>query len=82
MLSYLLNLTVNMFTHEHDKINQQEVNNDFYAEDGKNDLYMRNFTFMPNYQIELTDQSPENLAKLKQDHVDIFQTVPDQDQGL
>ena len=37
---------------------------------------------MPSYQLELTDQSPENLAKLKQDHVDIFKTVPDQEYGL
>ena len=48
------------------------MNNDFNSADGVNDLKISDFKFIPSYQIELTDSSPENLALLKKDNIDIF----------
>ena len=33
---------------------------------------MDHFKFLPSFEIELVNQSPENLAKLKSNNLDIF----------
>ena len=55
MLSYITFLGVKMFAGEDDKINQQEINNDFFSFEGKNDLKVNDYKFLPSYQIKLTD---------------------------
>ena len=33
---------------------------------------MNDYKFMPSYQLELANDSPENLKKLKEEGIDIF----------
>jgi hypothetical protein len=64
-----------MFNFEDDKIGHREINNNFFEEDGFNNLLINDFRFLPSYEIKFTDDSKKNMKKLKQDNIDIFKNI-------